>query len=194
MSVTRSSVKTSSSDPLRVDWLFPECAGRGALGITLAPGKKGVGISGRWDRDLAVDVAALREMGTDVLVSLVTDEELRRFQIPELVKVCMASGINVIRFPVPDGGAPPMMAPFSRLLEDVTEALDSGKTVVAHCAGGLGRGGTIGACLLLRLRLSGTAQDAIANVRRVRSPRAIETRGQEEFIARYAAHFRKGVQ
>ena len=48
-----------------------------------------------------------------------------------------------------------------------------------------GRTGTIAACLLVELGLS--ADDAIAAVRHARSPRAIETAEQEEYVRRCAA-------
>jgi protein-tyrosine phosphatase len=195
MTSTGSQARTSSTDPIRVDWLLPPGhSGIGGLGLTFAPGKKGMGISGNWQRDLDTDIAALRKMDTDVLVSLITDHELQRFRIPELMEVANAFGIEVIRFAIPDGGAPPMMRPVGTLLDEIAARVGSGKTLVVHCAGGLGRAGTIGACLLLRLGISGSAVEAIAHVRRVRSQRAIETVRQEEFITLYAAHLRGGQQ
>jgi protein-tyrosine phosphatase len=60
-----------------------------------------------------------------------------------------------------------------------------GGSVLVHCVGGLGRAGTVAACWL-RSRGHG-ADDAIATVRRARSPRAIETAVQERMIRDFAA-------
>jgi protein-tyrosine phosphatase len=55
--------------------------------------------------------------------------------------------------------------------------------VLIHCVGGLGRAGTVVACWL-RTQGFGT-EEAVAVVRSVRSPRAIETEIQERTIARF---------
>ena len=58
--------------------------------------------------------------------------------------------------------------------------LAAGGRVLVHCVGGLGRSGTIAACLLRSRGVS--AEEAIAMVRAARSPRAIETHAQEAFV------------
>jgi protein-tyrosine phosphatase len=55
--------------------------------------------------------------------------------------------------------------------------------VVVHCVGGLGRSGMTVACWLVAEGLPAAA--AIAEVRRVRSPRAVETDAQAEFVAAF---------
>ena len=68
-------------------------------------------------------------------------------------------------------------------VEWMMTALGNDGRVVIHCVGGLGRSGMIAACLLKRMGL--TTEEAIARVRSHRSPRAIETAVQEEFIAAF---------
>ena len=52
--------------------------------------------------------------------------------------------------------------------------------MVVTCMGGLGRSGTLAACLLVS---AGTAPEAaIAAVRAARGPRALETIAQEDFV------------
>jgi hypothetical protein len=65
-------VRTSESHPIRVDQLpAEEVRTPGRLGMTFAPGMWAEALGGRWERDLAADMKALRdEHGTDVLVSL----------------------------------------------------------------------------------------------------------------------------
>jgi ADP-ribosyl-[dinitrogen reductase] hydrolase len=57
-----------------------------------------------------------------------------------------------------------------------------GGRVLVHCRGGLGRAGTVAACLLVELGVA--PQDAIRRVRAAR-PNAIETAAQERYILGY---------
>jgi hypothetical protein len=65
-------VRTSATDPLRIDWF------RGRVGMTFAPGKQTDARAGfRWERDLDADLDRMLEDGATVLVGLLTDSELR---------------------------------------------------------------------------------------------------------------------
>jgi len=66
-------VRTSESDPLLIASLP---VGAGHVGITLCPGKRGDSVfNAGWARDLALDVAAIREWGASAVVSLIEDQE-----------------------------------------------------------------------------------------------------------------------
>jgi protein-tyrosine phosphatase len=54
-----------------------------------------------------------------------------------------------------------------------------------HCNGGLGRAGSMAACVRLALGLDPDPDAAIESVRKLRSERAIETRQQERFIEQF---------
>lgn len=152
----------------------------GRLGITFAPGKKTSSSFGNdWDRDLDADLARLAgHYGVDVLVSLVEDHELTLLGIPTLVSAAEARGIAVLRLPIPDGGTPDVNLA-SQVVEAAVSLARSGRHVVFHCRGGLGRAGTLAACALVQVGM--TADQAIAEVRRAR-PGAIENATQERFV------------
>eukprot|EP00002_Diphylleia_rotans_P006830 TRINITY_DN16256_c0_g1_i1.p1 TRINITY_DN16256_c0_g1~~TRINITY_DN16256_c0_g1_i1.p1 ORF type:complete len:258 (+),score=43.93 TRINITY_DN16256_c0_g1_i1:61-834(+) len=59
------------------------------------------------------------------------------------------------------------------------------RRILVHCRGGLGRAGTVAACLLLRIHSDASAQDAIRHVR-LHRPGAIETQRQVDFISLFA--------
>lgn len=177
-------IRTSTTDPLRIDWLDPPAR----VGLTLAPGVHDLSTAGfRWERDLTADLARLRELGATVLVCLMEDAELVRYQIPGLVEEARAQGLEVLRHPIVDGGVPTELSAIDRLLDTIAEREARGGKIVIHCRGGLGRTGTIAGCHLVHL--GHTPANAIAMLHRVRrSLLCPETRGQERFIAAYAHH------
>ncbi len=71
-----------------------------------------------------------------------------------------------------------------RILDELHEARCRGNAAIA-CMGGVGRSGTVAACVLVRQGID--AQAAIAMVRAARHPEAVETEAQETFVRRYAA-------
>lgn len=178
--------RTSASHPIRVDWVAEDLGRGGRLGLTFAPGKRAPSWQGEpWHRDLGADLDRLREgFGVDALVSLVEEDELGQLGIPELVGEAEARGIGVIRLPIPDGGVPSLEAA-AQVAQAALSLARSGRRVVFHCRGGLGRAGTLAASTLLRMGLSPEA--AIQRTRAAR-PGAIENAAQERFIGALARH------
>jgi protein-tyrosine phosphatase len=135
-------------------------------------------------RDARTDLARLRSLGIGLLVLLVEDWELRRWGDPALVAHAEEAGVRVRRLPIADGAAPPSIPAVDEVLAEIHEERGRGDVVVA-CMGGVGRSGTIAACALVAAGLS--PDGAIAHLRVVRHPTAVETPEQVEFVAAYAA-------
>jgi ADP-ribosylglycohydrolase len=179
--------RTSDTHPIRVDWVdqaaVPAAAGwTGELGMTLLPGKKDSGLAGQHWRDLESDVARLADdWHTDTFVLLVQDRDLKATKVPKraLVESMAAHRIDLIRYPIVDGGVPSDMASFAELLATIEERLRSGQRVVVACRGGLGRTGTVVGCLLRDSGLTGA--EAIAVTRKSRR-KTIENAEQETFV------------
>lgn len=179
--------------PLRVDWLDPlpgdRLGGRGRLGLTILPGKRGTSVRypGRiYRRDLVADLRLLHELGVRRLILLVDDGELERWGDRQIVARGSEAGVEVLRFPIPDGRAPSDPAAMDAILAAVEGPQREGRDVAVACMGGVGRSGTVAACALLS---RGMAPDqAIAAVRAARHPQAVETDEQRRFVHRYAAH------
>ena len=173
---------------LRIDWLDAvELPGAlpGRLGLTFLPGKRGA--STRYPghvyrRDASADLATMRALGVVRLVLLVEDHEIERWSDPALVELGAAAGVDVHRYPIPDGTAPTVEL-MDVIQADVDEARARGDVAVA-CMGGVGRTGTVAACALVRA--GATPRDAIARVREVRHPEAVETAAQERLVETYA--------
>ncbi len=174
----------SLENPIRVDWVdlgkVPGLAASpGRLGMTFLPGKD-EGPGGRHQRDLDADVRRLRDaFAVDAFVLLIEDDELERLRAPDIAEVMQANSIDVIRHAIPDGGVPPDRAALRGTLDDIRARLANGENVVVACRGGLGRTGTVVACLLRDRGLDGDA--AIALTRASRHD-TIETPDQERFV------------
>jgi protein-tyrosine phosphatase len=154
--------------------------------LTVLPGKRG--ISARYPgvvfrRDLDRDLATLRASGVGYLLLLVEDAELDRWGDPRIVERGRAAGIELVRAPLADGDAPSDVEAMDAMLDGLDAARRRGHVAIA-CLGGVGRTGTVAACAMVRSGLS--VAKAIATVRRVRHPEAVETRRQEAFVAGYA--------
>ena len=181
--------------PIHVDWIDQDLLGNalpGRLGVTILPGKRGASVRypGRvYRRDTRTDLERLRSIGIRLLVLLVEDRELQRWGDTALVDHAEEAGVRVRRLPIRDGAAPPSLAVVDDLLAEIDSERARGDVVVA-CMGGVGRSGTIAACALVAAGLS--PDGAIAHLRAVRHPTAVETPQQVEFVAAYAAH-RKGT-
>jgi protein-tyrosine phosphatase len=197
---------TSLTHPLYLDWLDLAAAPRfadlpGRLGMTILPGKRVPGISGRHERDLELDATRLVTLGVNVFVLLVEDHELVRCGVPGFVETMNRHGIEVLRCPIVDGWTPreislaerplsvrhgPLrtphpgdMAAFTTTLARIEVRLVTAQTVAVSCRGGLGRTGLLAACLLVNGGLDPSA--AIAATRASRHG-AIETARQEAFV------------
>ena len=102
MDTKRSTLRTSTSDPIRVDFLPFPLPGR--VGLTFAPGKcDGI----RWQRSLAQDLDRLQaHYGVSHLVSLIEDHELAQYEIGNLYAEAERRGIATHRFPIRDVSVP----------------------------------------------------------------------------------------
>jgi protein-tyrosine phosphatase len=187
-------VRTSETDPISVDLLSDDEVGTpGRLGMTFAPGMWAGSVRGRWERDLAADMRVLEEEHeTDVLVSLMEDHEYRGYRIPELLEQESIGNIEILRFAIEDMGVPREAESerFQTFVQDVVRRLEEDQNVVVHCRGGLGRTGTLAACVLVALGRH-AADEAIAAVREARKG-TIQTREQEDFVRLFEGVVREG--
>ncbi len=158
------------------------------MGLTYLPGKRGESLryAGRvYRRDLDADLAALRAAGVRRLVLLIEDHELARWGDPQLVEIAERVGIEVLRRPMPDGGVPDRPEAMDEIVERIDEERGRGGGVAVACLGGVGRTGTVAACVLVRSGYE--PDDAIAKVRLTRNPYCVESPTQQQFVRDYAA-------
>jgi ADP-ribosylglycohydrolase/protein-tyrosine phosphatase len=181
-------MRTSESHPIYVDFLPREaCALPGRIGLTFAPGKKDPRRD--WDRDLDADLARLIDHDhATLLVSLVEDHELKLLDIERLPWAARDAGLRVRRLPIVDVDVPRSMADVIEVVRIIIAVASAGDTVVIHCRGGLGRAGTIASCCLVAL---GHGPDEAIRIVRAARAGAVETPGQERFVASFGLAWRE---
>jgi hypothetical protein len=121
-----------------------------------------------------------------VLVTLVEDDELDRLGATRLPAWAERRRMEVLRLAIPDAGVPSVDAAH-RLVTGIVDALRRGRSVCIHCAAGLGRSGTVAACVLAAL-----GREVVQAVRAVRAarPGAIENPRQFAFVSTFARSLR----
>jgi protein-tyrosine phosphatase len=133
----------------------------------------------RPERPFHRSVGALVDLGVTTIACLLDDHEMPR----ELALAYETAAVELIRFPIADFGRPGDTDALSGLLEDLLLRLSRRETVYLHCFAGIGRTGTVLACLLKK---AGAVDDPVRLVRTIYDPRALETEEQQRFARAYA--------
>jgi protein-tyrosine phosphatase len=135
-------------------------------------------------RHLAAAVRDLRELGIDILVSLLSGDEMRVLGLEAEERVCREAGVDYIWFPVDDHSIPESMERFRFVVEQLQGDLRAGKGVGAHCFAGIGR-----SCMLLAgvLCLEGlTADEAFARLSAARGLTVPDTWLQSQWVQHFS--------
>ena len=122
---------------------------------------------------------ALTEIGVTHVVSLMAQSEVEKYGLQGEGRALNDVGIGFTRFPVDDFKTPDAAA-FPELANKLTDHLERGENLFLHCAGGVGRAGTLASCLLVKNGM--TADAAMALVSEKRGKKSPETIGQEKFV------------
>src|SRR5262249_14141534 len=150
----------------------------GRIGITLCPGKHDrYGITGHWERDLAIDLNAIRDWGAAAVVTLLEPQELTFLRVENLGEEVLHRNILWFHLPIVDASIPDKQfeQTWTTAGKELRSMLRRKLDVLVHCRGGLGRAGMISARLLIELGMK--PAKAVTCVRAVR-PGSIETDDQ----------------
>jgi protein-tyrosine phosphatase len=136
---------------------------------------------GDWLED---DVRTWKEAELDVIVSLLTRDEIVQWELAEETQLCQTYNMLFFSFPIEDHGVPTSQADTLELAGKLHNALAGGQNVAIHCWGGIGRSGMIAACVLVRGGLE--PNEALRRVSVGRGFPVPDTPEQREWVTEFA--------
>jgi protein-tyrosine phosphatase len=154
-------------------WIPGLDAGR----IAIMPRPRG----GDWLED---EVRSWRNAGVDVVLSLLTDDEVADLDLAEEATWCRAHEIEYLSFPIVDRGVSFLGKDVKDLVSGLGRRLAEGKSIAIHCRQGIGRAALIAICVLVATGLESGA--AIERVSAARGCLVPETAEQKRWIAEFA--------
>ncbi|MGW7250799.1 tyrosine protein phosphatase [Streptomyces decoyicus] len=139
------------------------------------PGRLSTMARPRGHGHLAADMAALRGVGTDILVCALPDAERAALGLADEPLLARAAGLRFVPLPIPDLTVPPVPAVLP-VLAELAEELRAGAHIVAHCRCAIGRSSLIAVSMLI---LNGIAPEAAwASMERSRGTKVPDTEEQ----------------
>ncbi len=150
------------------------------------PGKLAILPRPRGGDWLGDDVQAWRQAGLNVVVSVLTPDEVAHFELDQEKPHSEAAGIEFLEFPIVDRSVPSSEASFASLVRRLDKRLAAGKVIGIHCRQGIGRSALVAAALLVGTGVNPEA--AFEQVSKARGVPVPETPEQRQWIMRFAEH------
>jgi protein-tyrosine phosphatase len=135
---------------------------------------------GDWLED---EICSLKNLGVDVVVSLLESDEMRELDIEREEACCEAAEISFLSFPIRDRDVPQSISETGKLVQTIFNLLGDGKNVVIHCRGGIGRSSVIAACVMMRDGFA--ADEAFRRIQEARGCFVPDTPEQREWVAQF---------
>lgn len=147
------------------------------------PGRLSTMARPRGGEELARELATLSRAGVDVLVCLLTDDELVELGLEGEADAARDAGLELIRMPVPDLTVPPVGQALA-LARRLAGRLARGAEVVVHCRAGVGRSSVLAAAVLV---CEGVPEEqAWALITMARGLQVPDTEEQRAYVAHLA--------
>ena len=124
-----------------------------------------------------------------MILCLLNDSELRHLgvNVKDYKLACEKNNVIFYQYPIIEMAPPEDLPTFKIDVIDVIHShlsSDSGHVLI-HCRGGVGRAGLVTCCVLSTLCLFPSPKKVIEFVRKRRDKRCVESRKQEDFVAKY---------
>ena len=135
------------------------------------------------------EIKTIRSADVDVLVSLLTPDEVMELDLSEEAESCRRQEVIYLSFPIPDRQTPPFSERTFTFLEQLHQQVSAGKHVAVHCRQGLGRAALMAASLLV---LAGFSPDqAFERLSSVRGYPVPETEEQRAWVVAFSRSLRR---
>jgi protein-tyrosine phosphatase len=152
---------------------------------TPAPGRLATMARPRGGDWLAGELVALRQLGVDTLVSLLTVEELSELELDAEPDLARAAGLRFQSFPIPDYNVPRLDADTVDVIDQLAADVHVGQAIAVHCRMGIGRSSLIAASVLTTLGFAPT--EAFALITTARGRPVPDTDEQRQWVDRFVA-------
>ncbi len=126
------------------------------------------------------DLAAWKDSGADIVVSLLSDREVKVLGLDGEQEHCRELGIEFRRFPITDHGIPDSVDAFLELICQLHDASAKDRGIVAHCLAGIGRSTLVAASLLVRAGVE--LDDALRRISAARGIEVPDTTAQRDWL------------
>ena len=144
--------------------------------FTPCPGSK--------DSTLAESISTLKQAETQMLLTLMFDEEMEKNNALSLPIECEKQGIEWVQLPILDDAAPSQAfeSQWDAQKANILEVINNKGTIAVHCKGGSGRTGLVIGLILLAFGWSG--EKVIEAVQEIR-PKALKHPVQLDYFNTY---------
>ncbi len=153
------------------------------------PGKLAIVLRPRGGDWLEDEIAAWRQEGLDVIVSLLEEDEAADLGLALEGELSRAAGLGFISYPIVDRNVPASNSAAVNLFEELRRLLVAGKNVGVHCRQGIGRSALVTAGVLVLDGFSpNTAFQLVGDARGITVP---ETEQQSKWVIALAKELAK---
>lgn len=137
-------------------------------------------------KETSVDeaISTLKSAGTDMVVTLMFDEEMQKNNAESLPLACEKQGIDWVQLPILDDAAP--NEDFENQWQSnkgkIQQLINENGTIAVHCKGGSGRTGLVIGLILLA---HGWTRDKVIEAVQSIRPKALKNPSQLDYFNKY---------
>lgn len=161
---------------MSVDIFWIPFDGPGRIGIATRPR------GGDWLKD---DIHYLHNAGTDLLVSMLTPDEVSELQLDMEKKLCQDEGMIYQSLPIPDRGIPSTRKYVAGITNQLANLFENGTNIVIHCRQGIGRSAMMVALILVTCGVE--VDFSFQLIAEARGHHVPDTEEQHDWVEQYAA-------
>ncbi len=139
---------------------------------------------GTKDASLVDSILTLKQAGTDMLITLMFDEEMQKNNATSLPIECNKQEIEWLQLPILDDEAPTQAfeTNWEKYKAEILAVVNNKGTIAVHCKGGSGRTGLVIGLILLAMGWSGSR--VITEIQKVR-PKSLKNLSQLDYFNSY---------